>query len=139
MLKMRNVTCCCVQNIPLFLSRVRAGFPSPADDYLESSLDFNQYLVKHPAATYCVRVTGESMKGAGIGDGDILVVDRSITPKSRKIVIAVIDGELTVKRFIRKEGRLFLVPENPDFEPIEIKDPSCEIWGVVTHIIRHAE
>ena len=115
---------------------VPAGFPSPADDYLEGKLDLNQHLIKHPAATFFVRVSGESMIGAGIHPGDILVVDRSLEPAQRKIVIAVVDNELTVKRFRRVRGRVILMPENEDYEPIEIGEGTeFEVWGVVTTVI----
>lgn len=119
-------------------TKVSAGFPSPAGDFMEGKLDLNEYLIKNPPATFFVRVTGDSMIGAGIHPDDLLVVDRSIDPKSGKIVIAVIDGELTVKRLIL-EGRgnnVFLVPENPSYRPITItEDMSFHIWGVVTYVI----
>ncbi|KAA3632084.1 MAG: LexA family transcriptional regulator [Calditrichaeota bacterium] len=121
---------------PIFTEQVAAGFPSPADDYLEGNLDLNKYLVKHPVATYFVRVTGDSMVGAGIHEGDILIVDRSLEPVSRRIVIAVVDGELTVKRLIRRNGKVMLMPENDKYKPIEIKDEvDLEIWGVVTTVL----
>jgi DNA polymerase V len=121
----------------LFSSPVRAGFPSPAEDYIEKTLDFNEYLVKHPVATFCLRVSGNSMIGAGIYDGDLLVVDRALAPANNRIVIAMLDGELTVKRLIRRGQRIFLTPENPDYSPIEISPESnFEIWGIVTNVIR---
>lgn len=124
------------RNFPLFATKVAAGFPSPADDYLESKLDLNQYLVKHPAATFFVRVEGESMLGAGIHPDDILVVDRSIKPTEGKIIIAVINGELTVKRLKIRPPHLILMPENSQFSPIFItEDMSFSIWGVVTNVI----
>ncbi len=122
--------------LPFFLSHMKAGFPSPADDYLESKLDFNEYLVKHPSATFCVRASGDSMKNAGINSGDILVVDRAVAPANNKIIVAILNGEFTVKRISKNINGLFLVPENPGFEPIEIKDEmDFEVWGVVTHVI----
>jgi len=122
--------------LPFFLSLMKAGFPSPADDYIEAKLDFNEYLVKHPSATFCVRVTGESMKNAGINSGDILVVDRAVAPANNKIIVAILNGEFTVKRISKNKNGLFLVPENPSYEPIEIKDEmDFEVWGVVTHVI----
>lgn len=122
--------------IPLFLGAVEAGFPSPADDYMEGRLDLNTHLVKHPAATFFVRVTGDSMLGAGIHPGDLLVVDRSLAPVDRKVVIAVIDGELTVKRIRMKNGMIRLVPENSAYPPIEIhREMNFEVWGVVTSVI----
>ncbi len=122
--------------LPFFLSIMKAGFPSPADDYVESKLDFNEYLVKHPSATFCVRVTGDSMKNAGINSGDLLVVDRAVTPRDNKIIVAILNGEFTVKRMAKNKNGLFLIPENPNYEPIEIKgEMDFEVWGVVTHVI----
>jgi DNA polymerase V len=122
--------------LPLFLESVSAGFPSPADDYLERKLDLNDYLIRNPAATFFVRVTGDSMLEAGINNGDILVVDRSLNPKDNSIVIAVIDGELLVKRLSMLKGKIYLLPDNPHYEPIEIKpEMNFEVWGVVTSVI----
>ncbi len=122
--------------LPLYGSTVRAGFPSPADDYIERKLDLNTHLIKHPAATFFVKAAGESMINAGIQSGDILVVDRSLEASHNKIVIAAIDGELTVKRLSRKAGKVRLVAENPEFEPIDItEEQELVIWGVVTHVI----
>ncbi len=121
---------------PLFSIPVEAGFPSPAEDYVEGKLDLNKHLIRHPAATFFVRATGESMTGAGIFPGDILVVDRSIEPADKKVVIAVIDGELTVKRLRLKGKRILLVPENEDYPVIEVKEGiDFEIWGVVTAVV----
>lgn len=121
---------------PLFLSGVSAGFPSPADDYLDRKLDLNEHLVKNPAATYFVRVAGDSMMGAGINDNDILVVDRSLEPSSSNIVIAIVNGELTVKRLIKNRNSCRLIAENPDYPPLEInEDTPLEIWGVATYAI----
>ena len=122
--------------LPLFLARVSAGFPSPADDYLDGRLDLNEHLIKHPAATFFVRAAGDSMIGAGIHSGDILVVDRSLEPGASSVVIAVINGDLTVKRILRTGGKLFLAPENPRYRPIEIcEGMEFEVWGVVTSVI----
>jgi DNA polymerase V len=122
--------------LPLFLESVSAGFPSPADDYLEGKLDLNDLLVRNPTATFFVRVTGDSMIDSGIFSDDILVVDRSLEPKSGSIVIAVIDAELTVKRLHRQKNKVFLLPENQNYKPIEItKEMSFEVWGVVTTVI----
>ena len=121
---------------PLFLSGVSAGFPSPADDYLDRKLDLNEHLVKNPAATFFVRVAGDSMIGTGINDNDILVVDRSLEPWSGSIVIAVINGELTVKRLLQHKGSCRLVAENPDYPDLEITEETpLEIWGVATYAI----
>lgn len=127
-------------NLPLFLSSMKAGFPSPADDYIESKLDFNEYLVKHPAATFCVRVVGDSMINAGINSGDMLVVDRAITPSNNKIVVAILNGEFTVKRIRKTKNRISLMPENPIYKPIEItEETDFQVWGVVTHVIHDAK
>ena len=123
---------------PLFLSQVAAGFPSPADDHIERRLDLNQYMIQHDAATYFVRVKGDSMIDAGIRDNDVLVVDRSVTARAGCIVVAVVNGELTVKTLGRsKSGQPLLVPANANFAAIEIKDGmSFEVWGVVTGSVR---
>lgn len=118
---------------PLFLSGVSAGFPSPADDYIDRELDLNEYLISNPAATFFVRVAGDSMVGAGINHDDILIVDRSLAPTSGRVVIAVLDGELTVKRFLRNGERCRLVAENPNYpETVISGEMELEIWGVVT-------
>jgi len=122
--------------IPLYTSTVRAGFPSPADDHIEAHLDLNTHLIKHPAATFFVIASGDSMTGAGIYSGDLLIVDKSITASHGKIIIAAIDGELTVKRLSQQNNRLQLLPENPQYPPIDITDyQDMVIWGVVTHVI----
>ena len=121
---------------PLFVANVSAGFPSPADDYKEEKLDLNKYLIKNPAATYFVRVTGDSMIGAGIHCGDLLVVDRSIEPADKKVVIANINGELTVKRIRIRQNKITLEPENTDFPTQQISPESeFEVWGVVTNVV----
>ena len=126
-----------IKQLPLYGSKVSAGFPSPADDHMEGMLDLNAHLIKHPAATFFVRASGHSMVNAGIHENDILIVDRSITPTHGKIVIAAMDGQLTVKRLHQtKGGKLWLMPENPDFKPIEVKEGSeVTIWGVVTNVV----
>ncbi|CAM2812258.1 LexA family protein [Legionella worsleiensis] len=125
--------------IPLYASTVRAGFPSPADDYIETHLDLNEYVIKHPAATFFVTASGDSMKDAGIASGDMLVVDRSLEATHGKIVIAAVNGELTVKRLSRTAGKVQLLPENNQYQPIEITgDEDLVIWGVVTHVIHPA-
>ncbi|OHD65798.1 MAG: hypothetical protein A2176_14380 [Spirochaetes bacterium RBG_13_51_14] len=121
---------------PLFTARIPAGFPSPADDYVDKGLDLNELLVRHPAATFFVRVSGESMTGAGIHSGDVLVVDRAVAARNRSVIIAALNGELTVKRFVREKGRVHLVSENPDYAPLEVTDGmEFEVWGVVVHVI----
>lgn len=132
-----------MENIPpsvlFFETGVAAGFPSPADDYAECSLDLQALLVKHPAATFFVRVEGDSMKDAGMQTGDILVVDRALTPQSGKIVVALIDGEFTVKRFKITGEKIYLAPENPRYPSIEVTERSdFQIWGVVTYVIHRS-
>lgn len=122
--------------VPLALAPVPAGFPSPADDYIDKKLDLNEYLIPHPAATYFMRVKGDSMVNAGIHSGDILIVDRAVEAADKKVVIAFIDGEMTVKRIRRSGHRLYLMPENPEYDPIQIgPEQDFELWGVVTHVI----
>ncbi len=122
--------------IPLIGNRIPAGFPSPAQDFIEATLDLNEFLISHPAATYFIKVEGDSMINAGIFHNDILIVDRAIEATDNKIVIAVYNGELTVKRLKIKNGIWFLVPENLEYEEIEIKeDTDFLIWGVVVYAI----
>ena len=122
-------------DLPLYASPVEAGFPSPADDYLETVLDINDYLVQRPAATFMVRVQGNSMRDAGILDGSILVVDSSVEPQNGLIVLAIVDNEFTVKRLIRRKNSWILRPENPDYSEIEVTTDT-EIRGVVTASIQ---
>lgn len=124
------------QCLPLFSTKVSAGFPSPADDYVEKTLDLNQLLIQKPAATFFVKAQGESMLGAGIHPNDILVVDRSIAPAHGKIVICAIHGELTVKRLIQKAEHWWLHAENQNYPDIPLPDElELVIWGVVTNVI----
>ena len=123
--------------LPLYLSRIAAGFPSPADDYVESALDLNTYMVRNPAATFMVKVSGDSMIGAGIAAGDILVVDRSEDAVHGKIVVAVLDGEMTVKRLHIRKGLRMLLPENPKYGALRIESgQELQIWGVVTGVVK---
>lgn len=127
---------CEEMKLPMFLMSVSAGFPSPADDYLETKLDLNNFLVKNPSATFFVRVAGDSMIDVGIHTGDILIVDRSLTAKEGSIVIAVINGELTVKRLHINQNKVFLYAENKNYQPIEItEEMNFEVWGVVSNVI----
>ena len=122
--------------IPLYGNSVAAGFPSPADDYIEDKIDINKYLVKHPASTFLVRASGESMINAGIFPNDILIVDRSLKEENGKVVIAVIDGELTVKRYKKEGKKITLKAENESYEDIKFKKGSeALIWGIVTNVI----
>lgn len=126
-------------NLPLVSASVEAGFPSPADDHLERGIDLNEELIRNPAATFLVRVKGESMRDAGIHSGDTLIVDKSVTPSNRQIVVAMIDGEFTVKRFRKVNGRVFLEAANDSFSPIEVgENQELTIWGSVTYIIHQA-
>ena len=130
------VAACSRLPLPLYLAPVSAGFPSPAEDYLDKALDLNELLIAHPAATFYVRASGDSMRDAGIHSGDILGVDRAVEPTHGRVVIAALNGELTVKRLRHTGGRLFLVPENPDYAPLEVSpEASFAIWGVVTFVI----
>ena len=123
--------------VPLVASTAACGFPSPADDYLDSPLDFNELLVQNPAATFAVRISGESMTGAGLFPGALAVVDRSLTPTNGSIVLALIDGEFTIKRYCIVGGGIVLLAENPRFMNIEISaETGLEVWGVVKHAIR---
>lgn len=116
--------------------RIPAGFPSPAEDYIEGEIDLNEQLIQHPHATFLMKVSGDSMVGAGIMPGSTLVVDRSIEPRHGSVVIAVIDGQLTVKRLYNKSGVVQLLPENTSYRPINIsKEQDLVIWGVVTNVI----
>jgi DNA polymerase V len=123
-------------SIPLFSHSVRAGFPSPADDYVAETLDLNEHLIKHKEATFFLRAKGHSMTGAGIHDGDLLVVDRSLSPTHRSVIIAVVDGEFTVKRLYKRAGKIRLMAENPEFAPIEFNEgQELQVWGVVTSVV----
>lgn len=119
------------------LSRVPAGFPSPAQDHAVSRIDLNQVLIRHPLATYFMTVSGPSMRDAGIDDGDRLVVDRALTPQHGNVVVAVIDGEFTVKRLHRRNGIVKLVAANPTFPEIRMREETdLQVWGVVTFCIK---
>jgi len=121
---------------PLFESRVQAGFPSPTDELCEGALDLNEYLIPHKASTFFVRVTGDSMTGVGIFPGDLLIVDRSLSPTYGKIVIAVLNGEMTVKRLEKEKDRILLCAENDDYSDIKVSEhDEFSIWGVVTNVI----
>ncbi|WPP51780.1 LexA family protein [Catalinimonas niigatensis] len=127
--------------LPLYTDKVSAGFPSPASDYEEERIDLNQALIARPSSTYMVRAQGNSMVGAGIFDHDLLVVDRSLTAKDGSVVIAVVHGDLTVKRLrIRNEvgrGRtVVLAAENPDYPDIHVQSEDSMIWGVVCYAVR---
>ena len=124
-------------SVPLMSATAECGFPSPADDYLDRPLDFNELLIENPPATFAVKVAGDSMIGIGLFAGDIAIVNRAKTAVDRSIVVALIDGNFTLKRFRRRGGRVWLRAENPTYPDIEITEGmSFEIWGVITHSIR---
>ena len=116
---------------------ISAGFPSPADDFKENRISLDKELVKNKEATFYARVSGDSMIGAGLENGDLLVIDRSLNPENGKIAICLLDGEFTVKRIKKERSRLYLVPENKKYEPIELKDGNeLIIWGIVEYVIK---
>jgi DNA polymerase V len=124
------------RSLPIFTARISAGFPSPAADYEEGKLDLNKHLIKNPPATFIVRAAGDSMEGAGIHSGDLLIVDRSVEPKSGHVIIAVLDGQLTVKRLRIYRGKYSLEPENKNYPVQKItKEMDFAVWGVVTNVI----
>jgi len=124
------------QKLQFFASPASCGFPSPADDFVENELDLNGYLINHPASTFFVRAKGKSMIDASILDGDILVIDRSLTPKNNSIVLACVEGEFLIKRFVKKFDKVFLVPCNSEFQPIDVTgNENFSVEGVVTHVI----
>jgi DNA polymerase V len=125
-----------IRLLPLIDGTVQAGFPSPAGDYLEGRIDLNEHLIEHPAATFLVWVSGDSMTGAGIYDGDLLVVDRSVQAAPGHIVVVAVDGELTLKRLARRRGRLVLQAENDAYPDIEVGEVAeTMVWGVATSAI----
>lgn len=123
-------------DLPL-LEGVQAGFPSPAADFIDVSIDLNKHLIKHPSATFYARAKGNSMKDAGIFDGDLLIVDKSIDPADGRIAICYIDGEFTVKRIKIDDDKVWLVPANDAYQSIRVREGnSLTIWGIVTHVIK---
>ena len=123
--------------IPLFYSGISAGFPSPADDFLDTSIDLNKELIKNKSTTFFARVKGCSMIDAGINDGDLLIIDKSIKPKTNHIAVCFIDGEFTVKRIDIAKDVIWLVAENKKYKPIKVtSDNDFTIWGIVTNIIK---
>ncbi len=123
-------------SIPLYGGKVSAGIPTDTDDHIEGRVNLSELLVRDPSETFCVKVSGYSMINAGIHPDDILVVDRSLQVRHGKIIIAAVDGELTVKRLFRKQGEIRLMPENDEFSPIEIaSNKHLHVWGVVTNVI----
>jgi|UniRef100_UPI00404AD8B7 DNA polymerase V len=126
-----------VLELPVISGGISAGFPSPALDFIDLTIDMNKHLVKHPATTFYGRVKGHSMKDAGIFDGDLLVIDKSISPTDNKIAVCYIDGEFTIKRIQIQKDCVWLIPENEAYQPIKVTaDNDFIIWGMVTHVIK---
>ena len=116
---------------------ISAGFPSPAGDFLENPIDLNKVLIKHPSSTFFARVKGTSMINAGIGDGDLLVIDKSLDPQDGKIAVCYLEGEFTIKKLKKEGGKLYLMPANESYSPIKIEvETDFMIWGIVTTIIK---
>ena len=116
---------------------ISAGFPSPADDFKETRISLDRELVKNKEATFYARVSGDSMIGAGLDDGDLLIIDRSLNPENGKIAVCLVDGEFTVKRIKKEKKKLYLIPENKKYKPIELKEENeLIIWGVVEYVIK---
>lgn len=123
--------------LPFIQSGVKAGFPSPALDFMEYSIDLNKYLIKNPHTTFYIKADGHSMRDAGIDDGDMMIADRSLSPASGKIAICLIDGEFTVKRLKMEAGCIYLMPENTEFAPIRVNSHNqFTIWAIVTCVIK---
>ena len=125
------------KSLYLAQEKISAGFPSPADDFKELRISIDQEVVRSEEATFYARVSGESMQGAGLDDGDLLVIDRSIEPKNGKIAVCYIDGEFTVKRLKVVEDGVFLIPENPKYQPIKVTEENeLIVWGIVTYVVK---
>jgi len=125
------------RELPYFSSGIKAGFPSPAADFDESKISLDRVLVKNQEATFYAKASGTSMIGAGIDDGDIMVIDRSLEPQNNKIAVCCIDGEFTVKRIKKTKGEVVLMPENKDYQAIKVtEDNELIIWGIVTYVIK---
>lgn len=123
-------------HVPLVAWHISCGFPSPAEDYRESELDINELVIAHPEATFYVRVSGDSMERAGIYEGDVLVVDRAMDAKHNAIIVALVNGEFTVKRLSTIGNTPSLIPENPTYDPIPItEEMEFRVWGVATYVI----
>lgn len=123
--------------LPYIPQGVSAGFPSPADDFLDLSIDLNKEFIKNPSSTFYARVNGESMKDAGINHGDLLIIDKSLNPIDGKIAVCYIDGEFTVKRIKKDQSSFWLMPENKKYQPIQVtEDNDFIVWGMVVHVIK---
>lgn len=124
--------------LPFVTEGISAGFPSPADDFLDINIDLNKHLVKNPSTTFYGKVKGDSMKDAGIHNGDLLVIDKSLEPVNNKIAVCFIDGEFTVKRIKIEKDIVWLIAENKDYSPIKVtKDNELIIWGIVINVIKY--
>ena len=123
--------------LPYVVNGISAGFPSPADDFLDINIDLNKHLIKNPSTTFYGRVKGDSIKDAGIHDGDLLIIDKSLEPTNNKIAVCFIDGEFTVKRIRIEKNCVWLIAENQNYKPIQVtKDNDFIIWGIVTNVIK---
>jgi DNA polymerase V len=123
--------------LPVLSAGISAGFPSPAMDFMDVSIDLNQLMIKHPSATFFGRVQGSSMLDAGISDGDLLVIDRSLSPSNNKIAVCFIDGEFTIKRIQKEVDCCWLLPANEKYKPIKVTNENdFLVWGIVTHVIK---
>ena len=124
-------------DLPLIEGGISAGFPSPAQDFIDLSIDLNKELIKHPSSTFYGRVRGNSMQDAGISDGDLLIIDKSLSPKNGKIAVCFIDGEFTVKRIKVEKNTCWLMPANDQYQPIQVtEDNHFLVWGIVVHVIK---
>ena len=124
--------------VQLYRTSISAGFPSPAEDHMDIGLDISEYLIKHPSSTFYIYVKGDSMINSGIFDGDLMIVDRSLEPQSNSVIIAVLNGDFTVKKIKKENNKIYLVPDNKKYDSILLDDSTeFQIWGVVTHTIHH--
>ena len=127
-------------DLPFVNQGISAGFPSPADDFLDIKIDLNREFIKNPNSTFYARVRGRSMVGAGLNDGDLLIIDKSLEPENNKIAVCFVDGEFTVKRIKKEKDTVWLIPENEEYPPIKLTaDNEFVIWGMVTTVIKNVE
>lgn len=127
-------------DLPFVNQGISAGFPSPADDFLDIKIDLNREFIKNPNSTFYARVRGRSMVGAGLNDGDLLIIDRSLEPENNKIAVCFVDGEFTIKRIKKEKDTVWLIPENEEYPPIKVTaDNEFVIWGIVTTVIKNVE
>lgn len=127
----------CQLELPYISSGIRAGFPSPAMDFVDLSIDLNRHLIRHPSSTFYARVKGDSMRDAGINDGDLLIIDKSLNPHNNNIAVCYVDGEFTLKRLLVEKNTCWLMPENDQYPPIQIsEDNDFFVWGILTYVIK---